>query len=183
MLTLPSSVKDWADIVYGLIQTAAIIGGGLIALYEYHRFRKYSPKIEFDVDFVLHGLSGNPGIRLVDIAIRVKNMSQVRNYFPTIDVGVRGLRAEDVQAALKDSKRLRFGRELIPKHNIVAKPEDPWWVDGGVTQIFPYPVVIKEAPDVVQVNAEFQYYRDKGGKKRVAYHQASCIKPTEKPKE
>jgi hypothetical protein len=183
MPNLPTSVKDWADIIYGLIQTAAIIGGGLIALYEYCRFRRYSPKIEFDVDFVTYGISDTPGIGLVDIAITVNNMGQVRNYFPTIDVGVNGLRAEDMQVALEDGKRLRFGRKLIPKHNIVANPEDPWWVDGGVTQIFRYPVVIRELLDFVQVNAEFQYYKDKEYKKRIAYHQATCIKPTGKPKE
>jgi hypothetical protein len=60
---------------------------------------------------------GSFGIRLADIAITVKNTGQVRNYFPTIEVGVKSLRAEDVQAALEDGKRLRFGRELIPKHN------------------------------------------------------------------
>jgi hypothetical protein len=183
MPTPTTSVKDWADIIYGLIQTVAIIGGGLIALYEYRRFRRYSPKIGFDVDFVTYGISDTPGIRLVDIAITVKNMGQVRKYFPTIDVGVKSLRAEDAQAALEDGKRLRFRRELISKHNIVANPEDPWWVDGGITQVFRYPVVIKEPLDFVQVNAEFQYYKDKEGKKRIAYHQASCIKPTGKPKE
>jgi hypothetical protein len=183
MPTSPASVKEWADIIFGLIQTATIIGGGLFALYEYRRFRRYSPKIEFEVDFVTYGISDTPGSRLVDIAMTVKNMGQVRNYFPTIDVGVKSLQGEDVQAALEDGKRLRFGRELIPKHNIVAKPEDPWWVDGGVTQVFRYPVVIKESLDFVQVNAEFHYYKDKEGKKRIAYHQATCIKSAGKAKE
>lgn len=135
---MPTLATTWAEIIYQLIATAAIIVGGLVALYEYRRFRRYSPKIEFDIDFVTYGIPDTPGVRLVDIGMTVKNMGQVRNYFPTIDVGVRSLRSEDVQAALKDSKRLKFGRELIPKHNIVLKPEDPWWVDAGVTQIFCY---------------------------------------------
>jgi hypothetical protein len=84
---------------------------------------------------------------------------------PSIDVGIKSVRTEDVQAAIEDRKRLSFGRELIPKHNIVANPDDPWWVDGGVTQNFRYPVVIKEPFEFVQVNAEFQYYKDKQGKK------------------
>ena len=177
MPALPTSVKEWADLIFGLIQTAVVIGGVVIAVYEYRRFRKYSPKIEFDVDFVPYGISDAPPVHLLDIAITVKNSSQVRNYFPTINVGVKSLRAEDVQAALEDGKRLRFGRELISKHNIVPKPEDPWWVDGGITQNFHYPVAIKEASDFVQVNAEFDYYRDKAARVKVGYHQATCIKP------
>jgi len=97
----------------------------------------------------------------------VKNMGQVRNYFPSIDVDVKSLGVEDVQAALEDGKRLRFGRELTLKHNIVAKPEDPWWVDGGITQIFRYPVIIKDSFDFVQVNAEFQYYKIKRARREL----------------
>jgi hypothetical protein len=180
MFTLPTSIKDWADIIHGLIQSAAIVGGGAVALYEYRRFRKYSPKIEFDVDFELHPVSGDSAAGLVDIAVRIKNMSQVRNYFPTIKVGVKGLRTEDVQRALETGRRITFGNELIPKDNIVAKPEDPWWVDGGVTQVFPYPVVVKKTPDILQVNAEFYYYKDREAKEKIGYHQASRIKPTGK---
>ncbi len=183
MATFPTAIKDWADIIYGLIQTAALIAGGVIALYEYRRFRKYSPKIEFEVDFETHGISDTPAIRLLDIALTVKNLSQVRNYFPTINVGVKSLRVEDVQAALEDGMRLKFGHELIAKHNIVTQPDDPWWVDGGVTQIFRYPVAIKEAPDFVQVNAEFGYYKDKYGKEKIAYHQATRIRPMRNFKE
>jgi hypothetical protein len=176
MSTPLGPVRDWADIIYGLVQTAAIIGGGLIALYEYRRFRRYRPKIEFDVDFVTYRIRDATGTRLVDVTVTVKNKGQVRNYFPDIGIGVKGLRAEDIQAALEQGTRLRFGRELIPKHNIVADPRDPWWVDGGVAQDFRYPVVIKESPDFVQVNAEFHYYRHRDGGKRIAYHQATRIK-------
>ena len=169
-----------ADIIFGLIQTTALIGGGLIALYEYRRFRKYSPKIEFDLDFVTYEIPDAPGSRLVDISLTAKNMSEVRNYFPTLEVAVKSLRAEDVRTALECKERLRFGNELIPKHNIVPHPEDPWWVDGGVTQVFRYPVVVSDPDDFLQVNANFQYYRDRQGRKRIAYHQATCIKPTAK---
>jgi hypothetical protein len=165
---------DWLVFLLSAIQTSAIVLGGLYTFYEYQRFRRYSPKIQFEVDFELHPIASESGNYLLNIGITVKNLGQVRNYFPKITVGVKALSTEGVAAALETHRRLRFGRELVEKHNIVPKPKDPWWVDSGVTQVFPYPVVIHEPGDFVQVNAEFFYYK---GREKEAYHQASLVKP------
>ena len=47
-------------------------------------------------DAVAMKISLRDALRLVDIAITARNLSQARNYFPTIEVGVKGLRTEDV---------------------------------------------------------------------------------------
>jgi hypothetical protein len=168
---MPTS--DWLLILFESIQTTAIVVGGLYTLYEYQRFRRFRPKIQFDVDFDLHPTASKPGNYLLNIKLTVKNLGYVRNYFPQILVGVKALSEKDLKKALETQKRLRFGRELVQKHNIVINPEDPWWVDSGVTQVFPYPVIINEPGDFIQVNTEFHYYR---GKQKAAYHQASLVK-------
>ena len=170
------STKDWVEILFGFVQTAALIIGGLFALYEYRRFRRYQPKIEFDVDFEVYPIPDSPEASLVDISLIAKNWGQVRNYFPTINVGVKELQPGDVNAALESRKRLRFGKELIEMHNIVHNPQDPWWVDAGVSQTFRYPVVINEPTHFLQVNAEFKYYKDREGRREEAYHQATRVK-------
>lgn len=165
--------QDWTNLLLEFIQTAAIIIGGLYALYEYRRFRRYSPKIQFEVDFDLYPIDDKSGNYLLNIELIVKNLGLVRKYFPKIMVSVKTLSAEDVEAAQNTHKRLRFGRELVQWHNMVYKPEDPWWVDSGVTQVFPYPVVINEPGDFIQVNAKIYYYKYK---KEEEYHQASLVK-------
>jgi len=174
---MQTSTKEWIEILFGFVQTAAIIIGGLYALYEYRRFRRYQPKIEFDVDFEMYPIPDLPEACLVDINLTVKNWGQVRNYFPTINVGVKALQPGDANAALESRKRLRFGKELIEMHNIVHNPKDPWLVDAGVTQAFCYPVVINAPANFIQVNAEFKYYRDREGKTEEAYHQATRVRP------
>jgi hypothetical protein len=165
---------DWIQFLLDAVQTTAVILGGTYTFVEYRRFRRYKAKIQFEVGFRLYPITGTPGDHLLDIEITVKNLGYVRSYFPRIVVGVKGLTAGDVETALQSHRRLRFGRELVEKHNIVHDPQDPWWVDSGVTQVFPYPVVIHEPGEFVQVNTEFYYYR---GKEREAYHQASVVKP------
>ena len=169
------STLDWILILLESIQATAIVVGALYTLYEYQRFRRFRPKIQFDVDFDLHPTASNPANYLLNIKLTVKNLGYVRNYFPKILLGVKALSEEDVKTALESQTRLRFGRELVQKHNIVIKPEDPWWVDSGVTRVFPYPVIINKPGDFIQVNTEFHYYR---GKQKAAYHQASLVKPT-----
>lgn len=177
---------DWIKLLLDCIPAAAILLGALYTLYEYRRFRRYSPKIQFDVDFNLHPIDGTSGNYLVDIEMTVKNVGQVRMYFPEIYVGVKTLGKDDLDNALKTKKRFYFKRELIPKANI-ADREDPWWVDPGVTQVFPYPVAIKEPNDFVQVNTVLYYYKNiekykrassnEKKKLREGYHQASLVKP------
>jgi len=193
------SILDW-------IQTTAIVLGGLYALYEYKHFRRFSPKIQFEVDFDLYPIDGKSGNYLLNIELIVKNQGQVRMYFPEIFVGVKTLGIDDIDKSLNTKKRLKFGRQLVPKDNI-GKPKDPWWVDSGVNQFFPYPIVINEPGDFIQVNTEFYYYKNikkyrkiakeeakirgkkgeikeeekiKKGKEKIraGYHQASIIKST-----
>jgi len=57
---MQTSTKEWIEILFGFVQTAAIIIGGLYALYEYRRFRRYQPKIEFDVDFEMYPIPDLP---------------------------------------------------------------------------------------------------------------------------
>jgi hypothetical protein len=163
-----------SSLVFSVIQTSILVLGALYTYNEYRLFRRHAPKIEFTVDFVLYAIAGRSGHYLVDIEMVIKNIGQVRMYLPEITVGVKTLAPEDVDSALRTHGRVKFSRELIPKHNIVHRPEDPYWVDPGVAQVFPYPVVISDTKDFVQVNSEFRYYRRK---EKIAYHQASIVKP------
>ena len=43
-------LKTW-DFLLNCIQTGAIVIGGVYTLFEYRRFRRLNPKIEFDIDF------------------------------------------------------------------------------------------------------------------------------------
>lgn len=165
---------NWLELLVIGTQTVAIIVGGLYAYYEYRRFRRFRPKVQFDVDFTLHPIAHGGERYLLDVQLTVINRGHVRKYFPKILVGVKALRPEDVDAALETRKQVRFGEELVKKHNIVPDPSDPWWVDSGVTQVFPYPLIVEGPGDFVQVNAAFYYYR---GREEEAYHKASLVRP------
>jgi len=165
---------ETSDFVLRCIQTGAIILGGGYTLFEYLRFRRLSPKLQFDIDFDLYPIDMSPGDYLLNIRLIVKNMGHVRKKFPHMFVGVKTLTTDAVKKGLKSQKRLLFERSLIKGHNIVHNPDDPWWVDSGITQIFPYPVVIHEPDAFIQVNAKIFYYKYR---KKTDFHQASCIKP------
>ncbi len=162
------------DFVLRCIQTGAIILGGGYTLFEYLRFRRLSPKIQFDIDFDLYPIDTSPGDYLLYIRLIVKNMGHVRKKFPHMYVGVKTLTADAFKKGLTSQKRLLLERKLIEGHNIMDNPKDPWWVDGGITQIFPYPVAVREPDAFIQVNSKIYYY--KYGNK-TDFHQASCIKP------
>ena len=169
---------DWLELLVVGTQTVAIIVGGLYAYYEYRRFRRFKPKVQFDVDFTLHPIAHRAECYLLDVQLTVINRGHVRKYFPKILIGVKALRSEDIDAALETRKRVRFGEELVKKHNIVPDASDPWWVDSGVTQAFPYPLIVENPGDFVQVNATFYYYK---GKQEEAYHKASLVRPAVGP--
>jgi hypothetical protein len=152
-MSVEMSISNW-------IQTAAIVLGGLYALYEYRRVRRFSPKIQFELDFDLYPIDRRSGVHLLDVDLTVRNQGQVRMYLPEIFVGVKTLGADDVDESLSKQGRLKFTRALVPKKNIVHDPKDPWWVDAGVTQRFPLPVAVRDPGDFIQVNAEFRYYKN-----------------------
>lgn len=152
-MSIEMSISNW-------IQTAAIVLGGLYALYEYRRVRRFSPKIQFELDFDLYPIDRKSGIHLLDVDLTVRNQGQVRMYLPEIFVGVKTLGADDVDESLSTQGRLKFTRSLVTKKNIVHDPKDPWWVDAGVTQRFPLPVAVRDPGDFIQVNAEFRYYKN-----------------------
>ena len=160
------SLPDW-------IGALALLLGALYAAVEYRIFRRYQAKVEFDVDVEIHPILDAADQYIVNATLRVTNRSQVRHYLPEIQVGVKALEQGDPVVVLNAPQRLRFGQELIPRHNIVSDPNDPWFVDAGVTQKFPYPMAIATSAAYLQVNAEFWYYRH--GKRR-EYHQASIVK-------
>jgi hypothetical protein len=170
------STKEWIELAATLIQTSALILGGVYALYEYRRFRRFSAKIELDVDFSLHSLPGMEDTYLLDIEITVHNLGLIRKSFPEINIHVKSLTAENIQTALENKERLRFSRELISWHNIVHNPRDPYWVDAGATQKFRYPLVVENPGDFIQVNVNFNYYRDRNNQKEEAYHQATRVR-------
>ena len=114
---------DWTNIILDLIQTTAIIAGGLYTLREYRLFRRFSPKIQFDVDFDLYPIKDISGNYLLNIKLIIENKGNVRKKFPKIRVGVKTFSSEDIEKALNTQKRLKGQNELIPKHNIV-----PEWV-------------------------------------------------------
>ena len=162
------------DFVLRCLQTGAIIFGGGYTLYEYLRFRRLSPKIQFDIDFNLYPIDNRPDDYLLDIRLIIKNRGNVRKTFPEMLVNAKTLSHKVIESGLAQKKRLKFTDELIPRHDIMDNPKDPWWVDAGVTQIFPYPVIVHKPESFIQVNAKTYYYR-RGRKKD--YHMASCVKP------
>lgn len=166
--------SEQTKLLLDIVQTVAIILGGLYTVYEYRKFRRYRPKIQFDLDFDLHPIDSKSGKYLLNTKLIIKNLGQVRKKIPQIIVGVKTLGPEDIATAIDTRQRLLFRNELIPKHNIVLDPNDPWWVDQGVTQVFPCPFVIREPREFIQVNAKVYYYKRE---KEEGYHQVSLVKP------
>jgi hypothetical protein len=178
---------DWIRLVIDVVPATAIILGALYTLYEYRRFRRYSPKIQFNIDFKLYPVDNKSEIYLVDIEMSVKNVGQVRMYLPEMFVNVKTVGKNDLNISLETHERFKFTEELIENANM-APTDDPWWVEPGVTQIFPVPLVIKKPNSFVQVNAKLNYYDDidkyrqtksrkEREKIRIAFHQASIVKP------
>jgi hypothetical protein len=135
----------------------AILVGGLVALYEYRRFRRYGAKSQLDVDFDVLPCPNSNGTYLLDIRPSIKNVGSVRQRFPVIEIWVNTLEESDVSSARQTSGPLRFSRELVPARNIVHTPSDPYFVDPGVVQLFPYQVVIHQPWEYVQVAVRFFY--------------------------
>jgi hypothetical protein len=178
--------SEWAKLFLDFVQTAAIVIGGLYALYEYRRTRRFRPKLQFEIDFELYPIEDRPDTYLLNIDLIVMNKGAVRKKIPKLLLRVKTLNAGDVENGLSTQKRFEFGRELIPRHNTIYDPKDPYWVDPGVTQILTYPVVIKEPNSFVQVNATLYYYKTffgrlfsikKDQKHQTEYHMASLVKP------
>lgn len=159
------SLPEW-------ISALALLVGALYAAVEYRIFRRYQVKIEFDVVAEIHPIPETKNQYIVDVIAKITNRSQVRHYLPVIEIGVKALKSEDPEAVLNSPQRLKFGEELIPRHNIVHDPHDPYFVDAGITQRFSYPMAISTSAPYIQINSEFRYYRH--GKPK-EYHQASII--------
>ena len=186
---------EWIKLLLSFIQTASIVVGGLYTYYEYRRFRRYSPKIQMEVDFNLYPIGDKSRNYLVDIEMTIKNVGQVRMYLPWIYVGINTLDKDDVANGLITRKRLYFTNKLVPKDNFAPSDEElarapskePWWVDPGVTQVFPFPVVISDPNKFIQVNIELYYIKnidkykvatkEEKEKLKESFHQASIIKP------
>ena len=139
-------------------QAVVIIIGAIYAVYEYWRIRKFRPRIEFDVDFTVSQLE-TKGRFLIVIVLTLYNKGSVRKKLPEIDVEVKTLADGDIEHSVQSGRQLRFTRQLVESHNVVKIPEDPWWIDPGVTQRIRYPVVIDNPAAFVQVNSRFFYYR------------------------
>ncbi len=171
--------SEWTKLFLDFVGTAAIVMGGLYALYEYWRTRRFRPKLQFEIEFEPFPIEGRPGTYLLNIDLIVTNKGAVRKKIPKLLLRVKTLNAGDVENGLNTRERFRFGRELIPEYNTIPDPEDPQRVDPGVTQKFTCPVVIEEPSDFVQVNAKLFYYRTFFGRliEPTEYHVASLVKP------
>jgi hypothetical protein len=151
------STVEWFRFGFDCFQTTAIIIGGLVALYEYRRFRQYGAKAQLDLDFDLYPVQKYPGNFLLDIRPTIKNMGRVRQKFPIIELWALSPAQSDMNTAFVGRNRFRFSRELVSRRNIVHDPADPYFVDPGVIQEFPYQVVISEPGDFLQVVVRFFY--------------------------
>lgn len=172
------AIPEYAGLFLDFVGTAAIVMGGLYALYEYWRTRRFRPKLQFEIEFELYPIEGRPDTYLLNINLIVLNKGAVRKIIPELFLRVKTLNAGDVENALNTRERFKFSRELIPSYNVIPDPKDPQWVDPGVTQIFTCPVAIAEPRDFVQVNAKLFYYKIFFGRLLNAkeYHTASLVK-------
>ncbi len=146
-----------------ILQTALVLLGGLVALYEYRRFRRYGAKTQFEIDFEIHSLERPHDAYLLDIHPIVRNMGQVRQYFPIIQVWAKALKETDVTDALKtpgveeEKGKISLKGDLLSRRNIVKDPDDPYFVDPGVTQPFPHRAVVANPGEFLLVAARFYY--------------------------
>ena len=116
-------LKTW-DFVLNCIQTGAIVIGGGYTLFEYHRFRRLNPKIEFNIDFDLYPTDTGPEDYLLNIRLIVKNLGHVRKKFPHMYIGVKTFSADAFEKGVTSQKRLLLERSLIKGHNIMDNPKD-----------------------------------------------------------
>lgn len=137
-------------------QKLLIIVGGLVALYEYHRFRRYGAKSQWTLDYTISPIQTSKGCYLLDIRPKVTNVGRVRQYFPLIEVWANTLSEQDIKVA-KDKGKLKLRRRVLQKTNIVKDPNDPYFVDPNVTQVFSHTALISEPGEYLQVVARFFY--------------------------
>jgi hypothetical protein len=144
---------EWLEFIFGAIKIAAVLIGGLIAFYEYRRFRRYGAKAQLDLDFDLYPLEEPKRGYLLVILPVIKNLGNIRQIFPVIHTWVNTSSPNDFKDFTPDSEK------LISQRNIVKEvPDGYYFVDPGVQQIFSYKAVIEEPGDFVEVIVRF-YYR------------------------
>lgn len=145
------------ELVFESIKIAAIIVGGGVALYEYKRFRRYGAKAQLDIDFHILPIGKTPGDYLLDIRPTIKNLGSIRQKFPIIEIWVKTITDHDITNVRANKKRMRFSKIIASISNIVPKPEDPYFIDPGVTQEFPVQVKIENPNEFIQVAVRFFY--------------------------
>ncbi|MCP5059332.1 MAG: hypothetical protein GY937_21725 [bacterium] len=152
---MPNS--DWIDLALKVATPTFVFLGGLYAMFEYRRFRRYGHKMELELDFDVIPLPGPPGSYVLDIKPRIKNLGLVRQSFPLIFLWASALRDTDVEAAKEGDGHLKMLDHVLTPRNL-SNPEDPYFVDPGVSQVFPYQAVVETTSSHVKV-VVCSYYR------------------------
>ena len=144
------------EIIFEVIKTGAILIGGLVALYEYRRFRRFGYKAQLDLDFDIIPLGDKVGDYLLDIEPRIKNLGAVRQYFPMIQIWAKTLKKDDISTGYGNGL-IRFSEKLLVPTNIVHDPTDPYFVDPNVEQLFSQQLIISKPEKLIMVTVRFFY--------------------------
>lgn len=145
------------EIIFECIKIGTIIMGGLVALYEYNRFRHYGYKAQLDLDFDIHPIKGEENIYMLDIRPKIENKGRVRQKFPIIEINVKSLNENNINEIKCNKECLNFNNKLVFIKNIVHDPKDPYFIDPNVVQIFPRQVIVKNPGPFIQVSVRFFY--------------------------
>ncbi len=173
----PSTI-DWFEFGFECFQSAAILLGGLYALYEYRRFRRYGYKAQMDLDFSVYLIQGNRESQgdtqrryVLDICATVKNVGNVRQKFPIIDFWANSIDpqriaeqkqgpAENGDSDGKQQEKYKYTlkRSKLFRVDIAQKSPDLYYfVDSGVSQEFRHQEVIDQPGEYIEVVSRFFY--------------------------
>lgn len=166
-----SSLDDWQD----LLTCLAILIGGAWALWRFVLMREGHAKIQFDVEIVFHGESGNQ--ILVEVVAIIHNKGTVRQRIRDIGFKLYVLKKGElfIQGDKKIGHNIRFTK-LGERRSWIAPNYDHIFIDSGVTQKCTCTAVLPSDAAFVQVLGSFVYPGNTG-----ETHGAQIVRPVVLP--
>jgi len=141
------------------VQTAAIVGGAIWAVWRFQRERVDAPQIEFSVDAKLHGPSD--GQYVSEYILTFRNKGKIRVETRRIELRVLGIKAgEQLREWREHGNRLEFREKLVDDKYVIPKAYRHVFFEPGITQEYVY--VGRISADYRFILIRGLFYYDKG---------------------
>ena len=131
------------------------IAGAVFAYYKFFREGSHHQRIEFDIEFVNLGTSGES--RVIEVAVTASNKGNVEQKFDAIRLTIRGIvEGQGLNEIEGYEPRLAFPEKIGPVSMIPDK-YNYFFVRPGVNQRFPIVVKIPGNWCLIHARSTFKY--------------------------